>query len=451
MIRLSKTQSICPYCHRAVDAAYVMEKGKVVLKKTCPQHGSFSAAVSDSAQEYADWTRHPVINIPPKTAQTKGKEGECPLHCGACENHLQTACCVLIDVTRRCNQHCPYCFASSGDRGSDVPLSEIERKYDLLLEYGEERPFNIQLSGGEPTVREDLPQIIRLGREKGFEYMQINTNGRRIAEEKGYAKKLKDAGASVIYLQFDGTEDEIYMAMRGEPLLEKKKAAIRECRKAGLPVTLVPTVVRNVNLENIGEMLRFTVENRDVVKGIHFQPAAFFGRHPEDGEKNRVTMFDVMHALEQQTDGQIRREDLVPISTGHPLCCFYGTFLAEKNGIRSMISEQTKQMGVSCCDAEDPLEVIKKDRDFVLNKWDLPEYGEEDPGAMEEQEVYDLDAFLAQYRRNMFTVSGMAFMDTNTMDAERLKRCRVVQLAEDDRLIPFCAYNGLYRKDESDA
>ncbi|MEG2199401.1 MAG: radical SAM protein, partial [Anaerovorax sp.] len=77
------------------------------------------------------------------------------------------------------------------------------------LELGEERPFNIQLSGGEPTVRQDLPEIIAMGRAKGFDYIQLNTNGKRLAQEEGYGKILKKAGVSVAFLQFDGTEDRI--------------------------------------------------------------------------------------------------------------------------------------------------------------------------------------------------------------------------------------------------
>ena len=130
--------------------------------------------VSGSADDYKEWIKNPVINIPPKKPLTNGdpEDASCPLHCGTCGNHLQTACCVLIDITDRCNQHCPYCFAGSGkcaDSSRESSLEEIESKYDLLLRLGEERPFNIQLSGGEPTVRDDLPEIIRLAKDKGFE------------------------------------------------------------------------------------------------------------------------------------------------------------------------------------------------------------------------------------------------------------------------------------------
>lgn len=588
MIILSKTQSICPVCRRPVAAYYIQEDGGsdgtcetacdgdmnavVFFVQDCPEHGRFRTLASERADDFKEWVKNPVINIPPKQAITggmnrrrghgeneglSGLDSECPLHCGNCPDHLQTACCVLIDVTRRCNQHCPYCFAEAGDTAPEISellhggsvqfkqnfnsaepsLEEIGAKYDWLIEQGEEgREFNIQLSGGEPTVREDLPEIIRMARDKGFQYIQINSNGRRLAEEEGYAQVLKDAGASVIFMQFDGTGDDIYMKLRGEPLFNKKVQAIRNCEKAGLAVTLVPTVVRGVNDDNIGEIMDFLVENVNVVKGVHFQPASFFGRYPEGDEpEGRITMFGLLRELEAQRPA-FKYSDSLPISTGHTLCCFYSTYIREPDGsIRCTISPKQREKGVSCCETAmssgccdtgtsgsccdataldnysdmtrtdgccniepidsccgvaktdnccdtttlnnccgepgngvvsvgccdmtraDQLEVIKKDRDYVLDKWDMkpPEEAcfccknsETDFAETKyksSEEITDMDEFLKYYRRNTFTVTGMAFQDLTNLDAERLKRCRVVQLTDDYRLIPFCAYNTIYR------
>lgn len=453
---LEETQSICPVCGKTVTAWYVEREGKVYFEKECPEHGKFSALVSNSAEDYLEWTDFPVINIPPEKVMTKGSDSSrCPLDCGVCERHLQTACCVLIDVTERCNQHCPYCFARADEKdfsGYEPSMEELEHKFDLLLELGEaERPFNIQLSGGEPTVRDDLPEIIKMAKNKGFEYVQINTNGRRLAYEEGYAEILKEAGASVIFMQFDGTNDDIYIQMRGEPLLREKKQAIENCRKAALPVTLVPTVAKNINLDNIGEMMNFLIENVSVVKGIHFQPVSFFGRHPDPGHENRVTMFDIMRELEKQTDG-FKYGDFCPISTGHTLCCFYSTYIKETDGtVRCTLTDAKKKSGVSCCDTEaGKIDVIKKDRDFVLNKWEVATREEESDADWSKYgssaEIIDLIDFLTYYRQNTFTVTGMAFQDVSNLDAERVRRCRVQVLTEDDRLIPFCAYNSIYRK-----
>lgn len=459
---LNNTKSICPICHSVLDACYVEDDYKVYLEKRCEEHGMFRTLVAESVEDYLAWISHPMLNVPPKVNLTKGSgkkdDSQCPLHCGTCENHLMTACCVLIDITGRCNQHCHYCFAfAENDTSSDLPLDVIKQKYDFLRETGEERPFNIQLSGGEPTVRDDLPEIISAGKERGFEYIQINTNGKRFAYDPEYVDKVKDAGASVAYLQFDGMNDEIYRRLRNEDLLEVKLKAIENCRKAGLPVVLVPTVVKNVNLSGIGAMVKFLLDNVDIVKGIHFQPVSFFGRCPDkrkDGYEdfaNRVTMFDVMHAICDQTDGAFKYSDLCPISTGHSMCCFYGTFRKTgSGGVRSLLSESTKRKGVSCCDTSDPLDIVRRDRDFVLNKWETGSglnlgKPQKQCCCSEENKIKNLDDFLIETRANMFTVSGMAFMDETSLDAERLKRCRVQQLTEDNKLIPFCAYNSIYR------
>jgi hypothetical protein len=472
---LSVTQGLCSVCRKPVKAYYVADDGGVFFVKDCPEHGEETTKVAGSRQQYEDWTQAKIINIPPKRPLVKGDrdDASCPLHCGTCDNHLQTACCVVVDVTDRCNQHCPYCFAVSGeDRGNEPTLAELASQYDFLLELGEERTFNLQISGGEPTVRDDLPQIVELARDKGFEYIQLNTNGKRIAMEPGYALMLRQAGVSVVFLQFDGTNDEIYLALRDEPLWETKQKAISNCREAGLPVALVPTVVSGVNDGQMGQIIGFLLDNIDIVKGVHFQPVSYFGRHP--GQENRVTMFDVIDQICEK-DPRFARRDFAPITSGHPLCCFYGTFLKEGNRITSLLSDKKKEEGISCCDTEnggccgpDALEVIRRDRDFVLNKWNpatddcnsdcgcgcgsesaaspTMNHETEDDG---ESDLMDFDRFLTHCKQNTFTLSGMAFQDIKNMDGERLKRCRVQVLTRDNRLIPFCAYNGLYRGEET--
>lgn len=456
---LGIAQSICPLCHKSIEAFYIVQNRRVYFTKECSEHGVFKSLISESEEDYTKWTRRSVINVPPKKALTKGDpdDNECPLHCGTCTNHLQTACCVLIDITDRCNQHCPYCFAKAepdADRSGEPSLREIDAKLDLLMDLGEERPFNLQLSGGEPTVRDDLPEIIEMAARKGFEYIQINSNGRRLAEEPGYADKLKKAGASVIFMQFDGTRDDIYEKLRGEPLFEIKKQAIRNCEKAGLAVTLVPTVVAGVNTDNLGEMMDFLMENVNVIKGIHFQPVSFFGRHPEtneDGEfAGRVTMFGLMRELEKQRP-HFRYDDMCPISTGHTLCCFYSTYIKEPDGsAKCTLSSRSKMMGIGCeCEiSPGNLEIIRKDRDFVLNKWDVgdPQAHSYSSSYRSSTDIMDMDEFLKYNKQNTFTVTGMAFQDIMNIDSERVKRCRVQVLSEDNRLIPFCAYNTIYRK-----
>jgi len=453
-------QSVCAVCGRAIHARYVRASERICIEKHCPEHGDSRVLASESASDFDAWFASESVTVPPRIPVTKGARGifpdgtintNCPAYCGVCENHLMTACCVLINVTLRCNQRCPYCFADAGGdplrAGDGEPsLSEISQWLDRLIELGEERKFNIQLSGGEPTVRPDLPEIVRLCADKGFEYIQLNTNGRRLSESAAYAKTLKNAGLSTVFLQFDGTDDAVYKRLRGEPLFAVKQAAVANCAAAGLPVTLVPTILKGVNLSSVGDIIGFMLDNLHVVKGVHFQPASFFGRRPDERNEvgdfdRRVTMFAVMEEIERQTNGAIRKSDLAPISTGHPLCCFCAAFLRKRDGSLSAHSGG----GGNCCCTPDPLEIVRRDRDFVLNKWDVaaadgnaPEDGNADAAGF--------DAAIAWLRRNMFTISGMAFMDSANLDAERLRRCRVQVFSEGEYLVPFCAYYSGFRR-----
>ncbi len=460
------TSSYCDKCKKSIPAQYIFKDGKTYFKRICKEHEHVLTDMNIDQSVFEKWMdsmEKKVINIPPKISLTKGSEVEnsqCPLHCGTCENHLQTACCVVIDITKRCNQHCPYCFASAeNDDSNDLTIEEIEKKLNFLAEVGETTPFNLQLSGGEPTVREDLPQIIKLAKEKGFNFVQVNTNGKRIGQEKEYAEKLKEAGASVVFLQFDGTDDEIYWKLRGESLLEIKKKAIENLRRAKLSTTLVPTVVPGVNEKQIKKILDFGLENIDIVKAIHFQPVSYFGRHPED--KKRGSMFNVINELEK-AGYSIKKEDFLPITSGHPLCCFYSIFLKDGDKLVSQIKEEDQKKGLSCCEI-DPEEIIKKDRGFVINKWDVVgaegdsldqknKGGEElsDEVISRSQDIETMDQFIQFYRRNTITITAMPFQDIETLDSERLKRCRVQVLSKENKLIPFCAYNSIYREAEKE-
>ena len=216
-------ESICPQCLKVLPAGKVEREDGIYLVKECPEHGKFEALIWEgSLKSYQAWgkTILPPDSVPAALPQKKG----CPLDCGLCENHQRRGCCVLLEVTGRCNLQCPTCFAGSGPKGRDVPFEELEKQMRYLMEHG--GPFNLQLSGGEPTVREDLEDILRLGKDLGFTFFQLNTNGIRLAEEPGYAEKLKKAGLSCVFLQFDGLKDSVYQVLRGRPLLEIKKKAI---------------------------------------------------------------------------------------------------------------------------------------------------------------------------------------------------------------------------------
>ncbi|HZK29444.1 MAG TPA: radical SAM protein, partial [Clostridia bacterium] len=138
---LSWTQSVCPVCLKRMPAKRVAKGKAVYLEKTCPEHGDFSVEVWGGHLSYEDWNRvkEPSTPVNPATVVSRG----CPFDCGLCTDHRQHSCCVLLEVTQRCNLRCPICFASSGDAADDLPIETLlDTLRDLLTRGG---PLNIQL------------------------------------------------------------------------------------------------------------------------------------------------------------------------------------------------------------------------------------------------------------------------------------------------------------------
>lgn len=354
-----KIKSVCPVCLKTIDACKAVgPDGLIYMEKTCPEHGAFQTLLWEGdLDSYRAWNRVPAGKVTPVGASPV-KNG-CPHDCGLCEDHERDGCCVLLELTNRCNLSCPVCFASAGEQTPhDLSLAEISAQYDMLMQRG--GPFNIQLSGGEPTMRDDLPEIIALGKEKGFSFFQLNTNGLRLAREEGYAELLARSGISCVFLQFDGLEDEIYRVLRGRPLKKLKLKAIERCQKAGLPVVLVPTVAPGVNDHALGEILKFAISQIPYIRGVHIQPISYFGRCGLTAPKMRLTIPRVLSLLEKQTDGLCKSSDFGGGGAESPYCSFHASYLRKDDG--SLKSLPRRQSQCSCIQSSDA-------RQFVARQW----------------------------------------------------------------------------------
>lgn len=433
---LAETSALCPVCLHTLPARRVRRGNRVYLERECPDHGLVSTLIWNGAPSYEGWG-----GASARRGVAFADAHNCPRDCGLCGDHLRSTCCLLFEVTKRCNLGCPVCYASSGGDWEDPSLEELGRWYDAVLD--QSGKCNIQLSGGEPTVRDDLPEIIRMGKAKGFPYLQLNTNGLRLAEEAGYALRLKEAGLDCVFLQFDGTEDGPYIALRGRPLAAKKLAALDACAAAGLGVVLVPTVAPGVNDGQLGDIIRCAVARMPDVRGVHFQPMSFFGRYPDRGGPARLTIPDVLRLLEAQTGGVMRAEHFKPGTAENPYCSFNGAYLLEPDG--SLTPLKPRQ---SCCcgGGEEPSGQarIGRAQRYVAKQW-----GRDGRGNRPELRLLkpqSLDEFLARSSQYTLAVSGMVFMDPWTADLARLRECYIHVMKDGRRILPFCACNLFHRE-----
>jgi uncharacterized radical SAM superfamily Fe-S cluster-containing enzyme len=428
MMGFGRTKSVCPVCLRVLEAQKTVGEHGIYLNKTCPEHGAFSALIWEgSIKEYFMWNGESSAIDPP----VNGKEPQrgCPNDCGLCSAHLRKGCCMLLELTRRCNLECPVCYASAGKCGDDPNIEDIERQYDFLMAHG--GPFNIQLSGGEPTLREDLPEIIWLGRQKGFTFFQLNTNGIRLAAEPDYAKSLKAAGLNTVFLQFDGMSDAVYEALRGRPLLREKLAAIESCAAAGLGIVLVPVIAPGVNEEEAGGILRLAMTRMPYVRGVHFQPLSYFGRYALKRAERPVTIPRMLRLIEKQTEGMMKYADFCGGGAESPYCSFHASYMRRGDGSLRLLGRR----GGSCCATSDD------SRSSVAGQWSWAEWDTEAAQKKSGAETASLDEFLEYARRNTFAVSGMVFQDAYDLDLERLMRCHICEVDPRHGMVPFCAYN----------
>ncbi len=496
---LASTVSVCPVCLGPAPAERVAVGDTVLLVKRCPAHGEFSAPVWRGEPAFTGWVRPkiPTARRGPGTERALG----CPRDCGLCPDHGQHTCTLLIEVTQRCNLRCPVCFASAGPgdgpgdgqgegdvrasrRADDPTLGELVARLAVLRPRAGDA--NIQLSGGEPTLRDDLPQLVTAVRGLGYPFVQLNTNGLRLAREAGYAARLAAAGLDSVFLQFDGPDDAATARLRGLPLHADKVRAVEACTAAGLGVVLVCTVARGVNDHCLGDIVRFGLARVPAVRGAHFQPVSFFGRcegfgapdcvddgppyGEDDGvagtagnnarEAARITLPEVMRAVCDQTGGLIPLAHLHPPGCEHAQCSFSGTFMAHEDG-------RLEPAGGSCCGTGGNGEAgprgveqggmppapipaalgAERARAFVRRQWKAPDaptgMGGADStggGTPATPPRDDFERFLARAGRR-FTVSGMAFQDAWTLDTERLRGCCIHVAAPDGRMVPFCAWN----------
>ncbi|MFA5364360.1 MAG: radical SAM protein [Candidatus Bathyarchaeia archaeon] len=466
---IKETKSLCPECLKVLDATIYEEDNKVYITKTCPDHGKVTELYWSDYQAYQRAEKLRAEGSGLSNPQTQTKQG-CPYDCGICPERKSHTGLAIIDITNRCNLTCPVCFANAATAGYVYEPTK-QQIFDMLKNLRNNKPVAppaLQFSGGEPTIRKDLFELIKKAKELGFHHVEVNTNGLRLANDPEFAKGLVDAGLSTIYLQFDGLTSDVYKFTRGVDLLDIKMKAIENCRKAGLSLVLVVTLVKGVNDHQIGDIIRFAKDNFDVIRCVNVQPVSICGRIAQnEREKMRITIPDFMKNVEEQTNGVIKQSDFYPVPVVVPISRAVAA-LKDKNYVEFTTHPH--------CGMATYL-FIEGDEMVPINR-----YGNVDKFIQSMQAVYEDAAqghkkkaqlrlvgtlrhikfgllrkylvpilksgsyeSLGDLHRKMLLISSMHFMDPYNFDLERVQSCCIHYAVPDGRLIPFCTMNSIHR------
>jgi 7,8-dihydro-6-hydroxymethylpterin dimethyltransferase len=408
---LRETKSVCPHCLMMIPAAIYEKEGEVYMQKACPEHGGFDVYMWPDADHYRWFSKFDFPAVA-RSPQAKIADG-CPRDCGLCGAHRRRITLPEIEVTWRCNLSCPVCFMFDGGIPEDPSIEEIVRMLDTIRNFdGQGLP--IQITGGEPTVRNDLPEIIATAGRLGFTAVELNTNGLVIGRDIGYLRLLKKSGVTNIYLQFDGVKPETTLALRGRNVLADKLQAIENCKKEAIPVILSVTIVKGINENELGELIRFAMHHLNVIHGLALQPAFVSGRFEVEKPKH-LSVGDVARLISAQTNGKISPRDFWPVGSSHPLCYGSTYLLGTGDQYKPFTRDLNEKDYLRMLSADSPQGAVFMD---IVGK-SFPE-GQLPVGL---------------------PILIMEYMDAWTLDLDRASGCNLAVTVADGNTIPFCIYH----------
>ncbi len=443
--------SICSTCLRRVDAKIVFQDGCVWMLKRCPSHGAERALIADDIDYYRR-AREVFVKTPEQVSRynTPVRYG-CPYDCGVCLDHEQHGCTLLIEITDACNLSCPTCYAmSSPERQTHRSLEQIEKMLDLAVR-NEGEPSIVQISGGEPTIHPQFFEVLDAARRRPIQHLLVNTNGIRIARDKGFAERLKTYEPGLeIYLQFDSFRRDTVEVLRGADTRRIHKLALEKLNALNISTTLVATVRRGLNDDELGEIIDYACKQA-CVRGVTFQPVQAAGRLDQyeggfDPGRDRLTLTEIRRGILEQSD-LFAPEDIIPVPC-HPdsIAMAYALKLENKLiPLTGMVDPEVLIEGGRNTIAYEREGLI---RDKLFDLFSTHHSPDSQIGAMSDfLNIMPESGIPRQLSyENIFRVLIVQFIDAHGFDLRSIRKtCVHIVHPDGKRAIPFDTYNLLYR------
>jgi uncharacterized radical SAM superfamily Fe-S cluster-containing enzyme len=443
------TLSLCPECLKRVDAKIVFENDQVFMLKNCSEHGFHKVLIASDVEYYKNIRNYNKPSEIPLRFNTKTHYG-CPYDCGLCVDHEQHGCLTIVEITDRCNLACPTCYAGSSPHyGRHRTLEEVERMLDIIVA-NEGEPDVVQISGGEPTIHPDFFAILDLAKQRPIKHMMVNTNGIRIAQDPGFADRLATYLPDFeIYLQFDSFKPEALQALRGKDLTDIRMKALQELNRLNLSTTLVVTLQKGVNDDEIGKIIDFALQ-QPCVRGVTFQPTQVAGRLEDfDPATDRITLTEVRQRILDQTD-IFEPNDIIPVP-----CNPDALAMAYALKVDGKVLPMTRYI--------DPADLLNNSRNTIVYEQDAALQQQLlsifSTGISVDRVESNINQLLCCLPRveapglgynNLFRIIIMRFIDAWDFDVRAIKKSCVHIVHKDGRVIPFETMNLFYRDEKEE-
>jgi hypothetical protein len=449
--------TMCPHCGTLMPGEVRREGDGVFVARTCPVHGEVTALVCSDVAWYEGLARFDVPPVKPAKPRRQVDKG-CPQDCGLCTAHRQSAGTTAIEISNHCNSACPVCLANN--LGTfEMSVGEVTAIVEAAI--ADQGQIDVvTLSGGEPTIHSQFFEILDALTRPEIGRIAVNSNGRRIAEDEAFVRKLKRPNVYVS-LHYDGAGA---AKIRGLDFSVQQRALERLCKHdvAVVPVTLA---VQGGNDHELGALATELLA-RPQVKSLILSLMAYTGHggssYPFE-PRARLTIPGALAAIERGSHGALAARDFMPLPMPNPVCAAVGYFLVDEDGIAPLLpaagvdrmveaianahfakpDEKLERFFRETIDAiyADPTKVAGGEA--LLRRFKrllgriFPQGG--GPDAVARQAIAE---------QSIKTVYLMQFMDEWTFDSTRLAKCSCQHLMADGVRFPSCGYYALHRRSD---
>jgi uncharacterized radical SAM superfamily Fe-S cluster-containing enzyme len=298
------------------------------------------------------------------------------------------------------------------------------------------------------------PRVARVG---------LATNGIQLAKKEQLVKDLAEVGAYVLF-QLDSTDPEKNQVLRGNEMTKVREKALANLEKHNVQTSILMTVIRGLNDDEIGAILKFTLE-KPFLRGFEVQTMSYTGsggRTMKFDPMDRITGTDLIHSIDKQSGGLVKIADFIPMAHPHPNCVaitYVLTLLDGKGSVpflrftdRALYDAAIKNAFIAKPD-ERHEHLLKEMIDCVYARQAELDKGPEILATLKAMvaELYPdgggvTDAqrlrLVEKYVKNVFLHN---YMDDHSFDAAVLRKCTSMQIIPDGRMVPNCGYRVIHR------
>jgi uncharacterized radical SAM superfamily Fe-S cluster-containing enzyme len=417
----NKCLSFCHECNEIRQAYRHLEGNSVELEIICPIHGSQFGILNLNKDFYVKLKE--IVSDIDEKIEIKN----IPDIINYCNTKYKTSkvSSIHINFTEKCNLRCKNCFASSESSNNLVEKeNSVENIINNLSKYEKQRikPM-IVIIGGEPTLREDLSELICKLNQLGYN-TRLSTNG-ILLENKNYFKKLSDNGLDWILLQFDGFNSKTSLNFRGADLLEKKQNVLKIATELDIKIHLIVMVSKEQNINECLDIIRYAFEHNNIF-AVNFYPESLTGRH----EKLSTSVFDIIQNLEIQSNGTISLQDFYKMKK---IWQYFSRFF------RNPLLEQ------NICTF--PMFLFRRNEDiYPINRlFSISHILKYPINSLKNIiRLYQILRWKIKPNKNFLYFNIEKFYNSDSFDLQEAMNCHNVYLTNKG-LIPLCIYNSIFR------